>query len=477
MLKRHEVEILLKAGHGKSEVARLAGVSLCSVKRIAQEGPVMDVDNAAERARRQIGRPSVVGNFRNQVIEILQETPDLASLEILRRIREAGYRGGKTALYALAATLRPKQSKPLVRFEGLPGEFSQHDFGQVEVEFRNGSTQRVHFFASRLKYSRFMCVSLVQDETVESLVRTLAEHLASWGGVPLQCVFDRPKTIALAWRKNGEVTEWNPVFAYATLELGVGVELCWPYRAQQKGSVENLVGFVKSSFFKVRRFQDEQDLRQQLLEWHHEVNEQRLCRATGVAPAVRLAEEAPRLRALKVQPQELALRLPVYVGPTGTVLHEGHAYSMPPQAISMPGTLYLYADRVRIVAGRYVAEHPRQFAKHAGSSLAEHRAAMVAAVSGKRGKRYLKRQQLLELGEPAIRYLTEIVHRRPRQWFQDVDRLHQILQDHGPEVLRRAMEEGLKQQIFGALYVERSLQAELGFSQVVQSTLGGQDAG
>src|SRR5438105_10441736 len=32
---------------------------------------------------------------------------------------------------------------------------------------------------------------------------------------------------------------------------------------------------------------------------------------------------------------------------------------------------------------------------------------------GKRGKRYLKRQQLLELGEPAIRYLTEIVHRRP----------------------------------------------------------------
>jgi len=27
MLKRHEVEILLKAGHAKAEVARLAGVS------------------------------------------------------------------------------------------------------------------------------------------------------------------------------------------------------------------------------------------------------------------------------------------------------------------------------------------------------------------------------------------------------------------------------------------------------------------
>jgi hypothetical protein len=55
MLKRHEVEILLKAGHGKGEVARLAGVSLCSVKRNAAEGPVMHVDDAAKRVKRRIG--------------------------------------------------------------------------------------------------------------------------------------------------------------------------------------------------------------------------------------------------------------------------------------------------------------------------------------------------------------------------------------------------------------------------------------
>jgi len=467
MLKRHEVEILLKAGHAKAEVARLTGVSLCSVKRIAQEQPVEHVDDAAERAKRKIGRPSTVETFRKQVVGILEETPDLVSLEILRRVREAGYEGGKSALYDLVASLRPKPARPLVRFEGLAGEFSQHDFGQIEVQFLNGVRKRIHFFASRLKYSRFVRVTLVEDEKVETLVRTLAEHLASWGGRPLLCVFDRPKTIALKWRKNGEVTEWNPVFAYATLEMGVGVELCWPYQARQKGSVENLVGFVKSSFFKVRRFHDEEDLRQQLKDWHREVNEERLSRATGIIPAVRLAEEAPRLRTLKVQPENLALRIPVYVGPTGTVVYDGHAYSMPPEAISMPATLYLFAQRVRIVAGRYAAEHPRKFVAKESSSLAEHRAAMVAAVSGKRGKRYLKRQQLLELGEPAIRYLTEIVHRRPQAWFQDVDRLHQILQSHGGEVLRRAMEEGLKQQIFGALYVERFLQESLRFAEAV----------
>jgi transposase len=397
MLKRHEVEILLKARHSKVEVTHLTGVSLRSVNRIAEEAPVVHVDDAAEREKRQIGRPSIVENFRKLIIEILEEKADLPSLEILRRVREMGYQGGKTALYALVASLRPKGIKPLVRFEGLPGEFSQHDFGQVDVEFLDGATRRIHFFASRLKYSRSIRVSVVKDETVESLVRNLAKHLHSWGGVPLLCVFDRPKTVALKWRRNGEVTEWNPVFAYAMLEMGIGVELCWPQSPEQKGAVENLVGFVKSSFFKVRCFQDEEDLQQQLVGWHGEVNEERPCRATGIIPVVRLAEEALRLRPLKVRPEDLALRIPVYVGPTGTVLHDGHPYSMPPEAISMPGTLYLYADRVRIVAGRHEVVHPRKFIPHEGSTLAAHRAAMVAAVSGKRGKRYLKRQQLLEL--------------------------------------------------------------------------------
>lgn len=81
------------------------GVYLCSVKRIAEETPVVHVDDAAEREKRQIGRPSLVENFRKLIVAILEEKPDLPSLEILRRVREADYPGGKTALYALVASL------------------------------------------------------------------------------------------------------------------------------------------------------------------------------------------------------------------------------------------------------------------------------------------------------------------------------------------------------------------------------------
>lgn len=132
----------------------------------------------------------------------------------------------------------------------------------------------------------------------------------------------------------------------------------------------------------------------------------------------------------------------------------------------MPATLYLYSERVRIVADRWEAVHPRKFAPHEGSTLAEHRAALVAAVSGKRGKRYLKRQQLLDLGEPVFRYLTEIVHRRPKAWISEVDRLYDILQRHGSEVLLPAVEQGLRDQVFSAGHVERFLQRALVFAEV-----------
>ena len=92
---------------------------------------MVDVDDAAEREKRRIGRPNLVQNFRKQVEAILKQEADLPSLEILRRVREAGYPGGKTALYELVASLRPQVTQPLVRFEGLPGEFSQHDFDWI----------------------------------------------------------------------------------------------------------------------------------------------------------------------------------------------------------------------------------------------------------------------------------------------------------------------------------------------------------
>jgi transposase len=457
MMKRHEVQVLRRAGIAQEEVAKLTGVSVRSIRMIESEPEVVARANVAQEARPVIGRPSKAEPFRQFVAGVLAGEPELMSLEVLRRARLDGYTGGKSALYSLIAALRPKLVRPMVRFEGLPGEFSQHDFGHVDVRFMDGSKKRIHFFASRLKYSRWVEVTIVPDERVERLLRALVDHFASFGGVPLVAVFDRPKTVALHWSKDGTVTEWNSTFAAVALDLGIGVEVCWPRRPNQKGSVENLVGWVKGSFFKQRRFLDEADLLAQLTEWHIEVNTRTPSRATGVPPATRMAEERPRLRPLKVAPQDLGLRIPVFVGPTGYVLHETHQYSMPPDAIGIAGTLYFFRDRVRIVAARFSALHPRLLERGSKSTLPEHRAEMVAKVSGKRGKRYLMREHLLGVGGAALDYLTELVHRRPTAWTAEVERLHELLQKHGPDAMRTAFDHAVASQTFGAEYVRHFL--------------------
>jgi transposase len=457
MVRRHEIQVQRQAGRSLVETAKQVGVSQSSVQRVVAEPPVTSFENEAERARRRIGRPSKAGPFRDLIARELVAQPDVLAVELLRRARNDGYEGGKSALYALVRELRPERPQPIVRFEGVAGEFSQHDFGEVDVRYIDGTIERVHFFASRLKYSRWVQVSIVENQRVEALVRALVDHYEAWGGIPLVSVFDRPKTIAHAWSKDGVVTEWNASFGEVVLELGVAVELCWPRSPQQKGAVENLVGWVKGSFFKQRRFVDREDLERQLAEWHIDVNTKRASRATREIPSVRMSDERARMKPLRVKPDELALRLPLIVGPTGYVIHDTHPYSMPPESVGMACTLWLYRDRVKIVAGRHTAEHPRKFDRDEGSTLPEHRKQRVTAARSRRAKCYTQREHLLGLGKIVVAYITELVHRRPKVWARDIDELHHLLETYGDRALQSAVEHCFDARVFGHEYIAHHL--------------------
>ena len=457
LLRRHEIQVLLRAGHSQKDVAVRTGVSHDTVRRVKLETEVTATDDAAERRGRGIGRPSKAAPFAAQVLGWLTESADLPTQELLRRAKEHGYAGNKTAFYAMVAGVRPARAAPVVRFEGLPGEFSQHDFGHVDVWFVGGCKKRVHFFASRLKHSRYALVTLVENERVETIVRCLARDFVAFGGLPLMAVFDRPKTIVKKGGKGREVEAYNATFAQAIVDIGVGVEMCAPRSGNQKGTVERLVGWVKGSFFKPRKFQDETDLEAQLAAWHIEINTKTASRATGVIPETRRQEELARLRPVKVFPESLALRLPIFVGPTAEVMFEGVPYSMHPEATLIAGTLFLYEKRLRIVAGRFESTHQRRKKGDPPAPLPEHRAAKIAAVHGKRAKLYEKRQQVLNLGPEALALLTEITHREPKLASRRVEELYVLLERHGDDEMRAAIKRAVERGHMSVAGVRRRL--------------------
>jgi hypothetical protein len=305
-------------------------------------------------------------------------------------------------------------------------------------------------------------VVVVPNERVEALIRSVLDSFAASGGVPLRVVFDNPRTVVLRHEEGRPV--WNPVLAPVAIDYGFTIELCTPRQPQQKGAVENLVGYVKRAFFRARRFTDvATDLPQQLSEWLVEVNTTRPNRATKEIPAERLAAEQARMKALAVPPGEYGLRIPVTVGPTAMVTHHGIRYAMPAAACGLPATLWLYPTRVKIITAgsKHEALHPR-FPEHGTVSyLPGQRAAQLAAVAGSRKRLYFMRERILELGPVGEGYLTELVHQRPHTWKGDVERLFALLEELGDARFRLVVQRALFQRLIGAEYVVR-LVARLG---------------
>jgi len=248
------------------------------------------------------------------------------------------------------------------------------------------------------------------------------------------------------------------MLAPVAIDYGFTIELCTPRQPQQKGAVENLVGFVKRAFFRARRFHDlTTDLPQQLAEWLVEVNTVRPSRATKEIPAVRLAAERARMKPLATAPEAYGLRVPVTVGPTAMVTHHGVRYAMPAAACGIPATLWLYPERVKIVTAgsTHEAVHPRFPTHGTVSYLPGQRAAQLAAVAGTRKRLYFMRERILELGPVGEGYLTELIHQRPYTWKGDVERLFALLEELGDDACRLVLQRALFQRLIGAEHVVR----------------------
>lgn len=460
MLDRHAVRELLRAGVAPRAVAKQFGVSRRTVERIAREPQARETADPAEARPGRVGRPRVDAAVHETVRAMLEAEPDVPPGEIWGRLQEAGTPLGLSTLYrVLGAVRRTIPAEVLVRFEGVAGEFAQFDFGHVEVKLTAGERRRIHFAAYRLKYSRWIHVAVVPNERVEPLIRSLLASFEASGGVPLRVVFDNPRTVVTGRHEGRPV--WNPTLAAVAIDVGFTIELCTPHQPQQKGAVENLVGFVKRAFFRARRFGDlDADLPRQLGAWLTEVNEHRPCRATGEIPLVRLAAEQARMKPLVTPAAEYGLKIPVTVGPTAMVSYQGVRYAMPAKACGLPATLWLYPERVKIVTagsgpGRHEAVHPRFPLVGSVSYLTGQRAQQLAAVFGERKRLYFMRERLLELGPVGESYITELVHQRPHTWKGDVERLFNALEVLGETRCRALLQRALMQRLIGAEYVEQ----------------------
>jgi transposase len=447
-------------------IAEQCGVGLRSVERILAEPVPSRADVlAGERAgapRR--GRPPKADTELVEKIRQLLAEPKrrgLPATEVLRLARGWGYTGGRSQMSALVKSLRPEPSRePIVLFDGLPGEYTQFDFGECKVRLSDGGSLRVQFFAARLKCSRFMHVMIVPDQQAETLARAVIASIEALGGSTKEWVFDNPRTVRIS---NTGVTPvvLHPNLRQLVAEYNVIATLCAPRAGNQKGSVERLVGYVKNSFLRVRHFRDLGDLEQQLGEWLHEVNFVRPCDATGIVPAVAREEEHPWLaqRPLQVRADAWAIERSATVTPMGTVSYEGTQYAATERHLGATATLLIRKNEVEVIVSGQRSVHARE--DHTGEvrRLPSQRAAVLKVLHGDRKRATFRRQCLLELGPEARSFLAPLVHTCPDgRWDQPCEQLYGLLMKHGDDAMRLALGRCVDMRAFSVSAVQAALE-------------------
>jgi len=440
-----------------------AEVGCCerTVFNVLQQPKPTTAELVADRpASKGPGAPSKTEAFSERVLALLKERPRLPTVELLRQARGWGYGGGDSAFFELVKRLRPPPTpiEPEVRFEGLPGEFAQFDFGEVKLEYGDGSKDKVTFFVGRLKFSRVLHVEVTPDQTAESLARATVACLNAFGGAPKQWVYDNPKTV---WADApGGRKVLHPYLRQLTAEFNALIEPCTPRMANQKGSVENGVGFAKKNFFLAYGFADRADLLRQLPQWLHRITHERPCDATDEVPAKRWEQERPRLNTRPVpwSAEDFPLHESGVVSPTGSVRYRGTAYSVDPRFLGAPATLLVGAKRIVIHAGKSQCEHDREDFTDEVRRLPEHSLAFATLITAERKQTYFKRQCLLELGPAAQQFLDRLIMRAPgNSWYADIHALFGLYQTHDHASVLDAMAEGVAARRVDVAFVRSQL--------------------
>ena len=265
-----------------SEIARRTGVSRKTVRKyIAMEKP-------AKYSRE--GRQSVIAPYTDYVRGRIDKH-NLSAVRIYEEIREKGYPGSYTTVKRLCRVLRNDRSiQAVYRYETEPGKQSQVDFGEFGYIDIDGKHRKLYAFSMILGYSRMRYVEFTTDISTENVIKMHLNAFSFYGGFTDTILYDNMKQIVIERKLKASESRFNPKFMDFAEYYGIVIRLCYPYRPETKGKIENTIKYLRYNFFNGRTFEDLNNINIQCAEWLNRVNSQ-IHGTTHEIPAERLKKE------------------------------------------------------------------------------------------------------------------------------------------------------------------------------------------
>jgi len=406
------------------------------------------------RQRKSVQRCSKLDPFKGDIIRML-ESHRYSAIQVLQRIREDGFDGGYTIVKDYVRKVRPKRQKAYLTLSFAPGDCAQVDWGSYGSVNVGDTSRRLSFFVMVFCYSRMMYVEFTVSQTMEHFLACHQNAFLHLGVVPSRIMVDNLKSAVLK-RTVGKDPVLNPKYLDFANHYGFTIAPCGVGKGNEKGRVENGVGYVKKNFLSGLQIRDFADLNPAVNQWLDTVANVRIHGKTGKKPVEMFQEELPHLHRPPANTYDIATISQVRASRQFRVVLDTNRYSVPAELAGQRLTMKVYPDRLCFYhQEKLVARHLRSYDRRKDFELPDHPKALMA--QRKKARDQVIFRKFLALHPKSDDYYRQLEQRRmnPLHHIRQIVALSDI---YGKDQVARAIEDAFVFRAFSCEYIANLLE-------------------
>lgn len=404
--------------------------------------------------RKSTSRTSKLDPFKNDILRMLEAYPYTAT-QVFQHICEQGFTGSYSIVKRYVRKVRPRRLPAFLTLSFTPGECAQVDWGSYGSVPVGSTRRRLSFFVMVLCYSRMMYLEFTVSQTMEHFLACHQKAFDFFGGIPPKIMVDNLKSAVLK-RVVGQDPVFNPKYLDFARHYGFTIAPCNVRKGNEKGRVENAVGYVKKNFLAGLQIPDFRAIQPAASRWMDSVANVRIHGVTRKRPLDLFQEEQPSLQSLPVHPFDIATVSQVRASSQFRVTLDTNRYSVPAEFAGARLLLKTYPDRLCLYfEDKLIARHDRSYDRFQDFEDPDHPKELLVQRKKARDQKIFMR--FLALSPKAHQYYRNLEQRRlnPLHHVRKIVALSEI---YPREAVNRAMEDAHHFQAYSSEYITNLLE-------------------
>jgi transposase len=412
------------------------------------------LDRKGFAPRTGIRRTSKLDPFKRDICRMLEAHP-YSAMQIYQRISQQGFAGGYTIVKDYVRKVRPPRVRAFLTLAFAPGECAQVDWGSFGTVAVGATVRRLSFFVMVLCYSRMMYVQFTVSQTMEHFLACHQNAFEYFGAVPKRIMVDNLKSAVLK-RIVGQAPVFNPRYLDFAGHYGFDISACNVGKGNEKGRVENGVGYVKKNLLAGLELADFAALEPAARNWLDTVANVRLHGEMREKPAVLFEKERSQLNRLPLHRYDVATVCQVRASSQFRVTIDTNRYSVPAEYASRELTAKIGPEWICFYhENRLIARHGRCYDRHQDIEDPDHPKQLLLWRKKVREQKIVMR--FLSLSSRAAGYYQKLEQRRMNP-YHHVQKIVALSEIYGIEAVARAMEDAFVFEAFSCEYIANLLE-------------------